>query len=99
MKHTNVKGTLAEKAVVTPVHRFTFAQNFQQILNGRDSHFGIARVRGTAGNSEIRHEPAFLRLSELVLCRLADNEDRKCTRLNSSHLGISYAVFCVKTTS
>src|SRR5262245_7296541 len=23
-----------------------------------------------------------------------DNEDRKSTRLNSSHLGISYAVFC-----
>src|SRR5262245_64423089 len=24
-------------------------------------------------------------------------EDRKSTRLNSSHLGISYAVFCLKT--
>src|SRR5205814_9160776 len=25
-----------------------------------------------------------------------DSEDRKSTRLNSSHLGISYAVFCLK---
>src|ERR1039458_10546812 len=25
-----------------------------------------------------------------------DNTDRKSTRLNSSHLGISYAVFCLK---
>src|SRR5262245_62744481 len=25
-----------------------------------------------------------------------DAEDRKSTRLNSSHLGISYAVFCLK---
>src|SRR5438045_8327037 len=25
-----------------------------------------------------------------------DPEDRKSTRLNSSHLGISYAVFCLK---
>src|SRR5262245_64742207 len=25
-----------------------------------------------------------------------DREDRKSTRLNSSHLGISYAVFCLK---
>src|SRR5215831_14958065 len=25
-----------------------------------------------------------------------DGEDRKSTRLNSSHLGISYAVFCLK---
>src|SRR5262245_5585620 len=28
--------------------------------------------------------------------RLGDLSDRKSTRLNSSHLGISYAVFCVK---
>src|SRR5437899_9419398 len=27
---------------------------------------------------------------------LAIAGDRKCTRLNSSHLGISYAVFCLK---
>src|SRR2546426_8311500 len=27
---------------------------------------------------------------------LADDEDRKSTRLNSSHLVISYAVFCLK---
>src|SRR5437899_4075243 len=27
---------------------------------------------------------------------LPDPEDRKSTRLNSSHLGISYAVFCLK---
>src|SRR5947199_3571388 len=26
----------------------------------------------------------------------ADVQDRKSTRLNSSHLGISYAVFCLK---
>src|SRR5205814_9817181 len=28
--------------------------------------------------------------------RLDKKEDRKSTRLNSSHLGISYAVFCLK---
>src|SRR5205814_8801613 len=27
---------------------------------------------------------------------LHDGQDRKSTRLNSSHLGISYAVFCLK---
>src|SRR5262245_60408915 len=31
-----------------------------------------------------------------VLLHLAVEEDRKSTRLNSSHLGISYAVFCLK---
>src|SRR5437899_5472238 len=28
--------------------------------------------------------------------RFRGDEDRKSTRLNSSHLGISYAVFCLK---
>src|SRR3712207_8281873 len=28
---------------------------------------------------------------------MADNLDRKSTRLNSSHANISYAVFCLKT--
>src|SRR5205814_2833822 len=30
------------------------------------------------------------------LARDVDGRDRKSTRLNSSHLGISYAVFCLK---
>src|SRR5258705_1691197 len=34
--------------------------------------------------------------SSLSLCFLYHNRDRKSTRLNSSHLGISYAVFCLK---
>src|SRR5256885_13129183 len=34
--------------------------------------------------------------SAAELCRAAEAEDRKSTRLNSSHLVISYAVFCLK---
>src|SRR5256885_3894166 len=37
---------------------------------------------------------AFLLIADLPLVRCA--EDRKSTRLNSSHLVISYAVFCLK---
>src|ERR1039458_10652080 len=41
-------------------------------------------------NSQFRSEwPYFLR-------RSTGGTDRKSTRLNSSHLGISYAVFCLK---
>src|SRR5205814_4793872 len=29
-------------------------------------------------------------------CQTGSGQDRKSTRLNSSHLGISYAVFCLK---
>src|SRR5258705_1433839 len=42
--------------------------------------------RGLCGHPVVRH-PAD---------RMAAKPDRKSTRLNSSHLGISYAVFCLK---
>src|SRR5690625_6316732 len=32
----------------------------------------------------------------VVITRDKNNEDRKSTRLNSSHVAISYAVFCLK---
>src|SRR5436853_3787305 len=38
------------------------------------------------------HAPPFVLVTALALRDL----DRKSTRLNSSHLGISYAVFCLK---
>src|SRR3712207_7650620 len=31
-----------------------------------------------------------------ALCRMVRRQDRKSTRLNSSHANISYAVFCLK---
>src|SRR5690625_5343929 len=31
-----------------------------------------------------------------LVVRLSDKKDRKSTRLNSSHVAISYAVFCLK---
>src|SRR5205814_3154949 len=40
-----------------------------------------------------RHYPA---MALLEVRGLVDAKDRKSTRLNSSHLGISYAVFCLK---
>src|SRR5207302_3382471 len=33
---------------------------------------------------------------DVLLERLENDEDRKSTRLNSSHVKISYAVFCLK---
>src|SRR5947199_6585873 len=53
------------------------------------THPGRSRPRGRrvwhrrSTDSRLRHHPGSV-------------EDRKSTRLNSSHLGISYAVFCLK---
>src|SRR5262245_64578381 len=50
------------------------------------AHFRTGRVARLGHGSRLRN------------CRIqaGEAEDRKSTRLNSSHLGISYAVFCLK---
>src|SRR5205814_9109636 len=48
-----------------------------------------------AAHRRLRGVTVFLRSSTIALPTFA-NVDRKSTRLNSSHLGISYAVFCLK---
>src|SRR5690625_6000762 len=49
-----------------------------------------ARPRAPLGRGRRRHEPA------AGAGRQLRGEDRKSTRLNSSHVAISYAVFCLK---
>src|SRR5205814_3493810 len=46
----------------------------------------------TLGRDRPRSRRVLLRPQRRTPCR----RDRKSTRLNSSHLGISYAVFCLK---
>src|SRR5947199_5563583 len=50
----------------------------------------------TSTKSESRHRKIFIRRLEELLRKRLLKKDRKSTRLNSSHLGISYAVFCLK---
>src|SRR5262245_62188368 len=55
--------------------------------------------RFQAGGQPVALEDARLVLLERLLgdaVGLEQRPDRKSTRLNSSHLGISYAVFCLK---
>src|SRR5207253_9681545 len=42
------------------------------------------------------HAQSRLRLRQRFFADLAVRQDRKSTRLNSSHVAISYAVFCLK---
>src|SRR5256885_10877063 len=55
--------------------------------------FEAAWNAALAGPAE--RSPLMQRAGELMRQR-AENRDRKSTRLNSSHLVISYAVFCLK---
>src|SRR5256885_5300937 len=51
-----------------------------------------------AGVTEVDFDVALVFVAQLVECLLKSLRllDRKSTRLNSSHLVISYAVFCLK---
>src|SRR5947199_6314365 len=49
---------------------------------GIDPAVGVARYSGSGSHRRI--------------IKVRAEQDRKSTRLNSSHLGISYAVFCLK---
>src|SRR5438067_7306424 len=51
-----------------------------------------------SGSCQRRHYPEPQRSRYLIAdrCSVEVPEDRKSTRLNSSHVSISYAVFCLK---
>src|SRR5262245_64505349 len=56
---------------------------FADTGDGQLPGFGLVQTDATEIDAEI-------------LLEAAQHQDRKSTRLNSSHLGISYAVFCLK---
>src|SRR5262245_36658092 len=58
-------------------------------VHGRDLRRGLVQPRVFLANQRTRHD-LVQRQARAQRCAL----DRKSTRLNSSHLGISYAVFC-----
>src|SRR5207245_4048517 len=70
---------------------------------GRDRTLGASRLLFEIGRDgiEVRQLRARLSLDSGYTSRLlrtleAEGQDRKSTRLNSSHGSISYAVFCLK---
>src|SRR5262245_64230805 len=56
----------------------------------------IGLAAGAAGAYARRGVPKEIARYVVVIVVAALAADRKSTRLNSSHLGISYAVFCLK---
>src|SRR5690554_7570014 len=74
---------------------------------GRDSPYDLHRIQLTGLGQRLRGNDRQLRLSIdlssqhrnhilLAVCAQLKGQDRKSTRLNSSHVRISYAVFCLK---
>src|SRR5215831_20638681 len=79
-----------------PAYDFTVVENDGRralLLKSHDDHSTIAREL----HVDLRATPILEWSWKAVQLPVgADIRDRKSTRLNSSHLGISYAVFCLK---
>src|SRR5690606_41749375 len=58
--------------------------------------FAMPAGRQRHGAAELQFLPWQLQYRNLLACQRAPGGDRKSTRLNSSHVKISYAVFCLK---
>src|SRR3712207_7144514 len=63
----------------------------EEVARNRRERLGHARRERNAGPRQVR-----LDLGEQRRVQAGDVQDRKSTRLNSSHANISYAVFCLK---
>src|SRR5437899_6429849 len=77
---------LLEQLRAAGVHK----QVAEDVLSEQDKTRLLEYLRKSHGSSEPKNKITLTRkqTSEII--------DRKSTRLNSSHLGISYAVFCLK---
>src|SRR5690606_40189437 len=99
---------LATRLVVWPLSTFPTRRSSDlcfisrlSIINDQ-AHFNAQRhsIGHTAQNTFINVKRSFAEavahIFERSIARVADNRDRKSTRLNSSHVKSSYAVFCLK---
>src|SRR3989442_8171205 len=74
---------------------FRSAHDLEDDLFDLESHLALElAAREGADRDEDLAQAAFVALAQLHVARAV--EDRKSTRLNSSHVRISYAVFCLK---
>src|SRR5205807_10245885 len=73
-----------------PTRRSSDLDHFSGFIPMRNQIAQVA-LRLTVHETLLRHPKIVVHLGEIFVSR-----DRKSTRLNSSHLVISYAVFCLK---
>src|SRR5439155_4664627 len=76
-----------------PRRDVSWSRHDDETLRARVAFGGrtVSRLRGRS-----RRDLLLQQRQSAVRCRARGSEDRKSTRLNSSHVAISYAVFCLK---
>src|SRR5690625_5387762 len=88
-----IKNEVAEKGYPPSVREIAVAVG---LASSSTVHGHLSRIES---KGYIRRDPTKPRAIEILdksIDRNIPKEDRKSTRLNSSHVAISYAVFCLK---
>src|SRR5262245_40014223 len=86
----------ATAALAAGIARLGFAYLKTGLDGARDARAATALLRPIADAARRASPTARLIAAAYADAPAAGRRDRKSTRLNSSHLGISYAVFCLK---
>src|ERR1035441_1660749 len=84
------------KQLMEAVVRHAHALVKETQLTETEWSFAIDFLTRTGQTCSDRRQEFILLSDTLGISMLVDAINRKSTRLNSSHLGISYAVFCLK---
>src|SRR5437899_3899981 len=94
-----VLGILCRVDVLDEQFDIVFGSDVAATLERLDA-VGVHFLRGQAGDliARLHDEACAFELADRrdEIAKRLEKGDRKSTRLNSSHLGISYAVFCLK---
>src|SRR5947209_15298604 len=91
----NRDGAPVQGSIVTERWRTRSAHACRSVRQYRPS-FGPLQSRAGGGGWPLRAEAAEPHSCRNTPARRLPAQDRKSTRLNSSHANISYAVFCLK---
>src|SRR2546426_3030936 len=75
---------------------FPYTTLFRSVGSRHDAGQQVALVREFHGVGAARRRADASPITQPSVCESRRRGDRKSTRLNSSHLVISYAVFCLK---
>src|SRR5207253_6062345 len=79
-----------------PVHERELLRLSREIDAIRERHNSSWRGGSPQREHSVAHSDVLRRGRLLIGSGIKNHQDRKSTRLNSSHVAISYAVFCLK---
>src|SRR5690625_6419525 len=79
-----------------PHNTFNLVEGFSVLPDVIPATMNVAESADVTRNVNIRMIAITDVIAVIGICSNIVNRDRKSTRLNSSHVAISYAVFCLK---